>query len=380
MCGGTLGFEYDADEVLPDPSGHGVIGRWWRRLPVVRPDTAISLGEGATPLLRSRLFPAIALHWKDESRNPTGSHKDRAMALALTQARHQGALCSVVVSGGSTGLANAAYAARAGIPSIAVMQVGAPRGRIYPLSVYGSRLIEVDAGIDDLIEAVRQLAGRDGIYVCSTARSSNPYQAEACKTIAYEIAEQLGRAPDWIVLPVGGGGTMAAIVRGFEELRHAGRIQRLPRMAAVVPKAYDALRTALDAGIADAAGFAALPYGDDVPTILGKLAHGHPPDGVEALDALRRTEGRVVAVEDDEAVAGTHRIAAMDGLYLEPSSGVVVPAIESLLRAGIITTGETVVALGCGSGFRETFVLAERGALTLEAVGLGELESAIQRK
>ena len=369
-CDGPLGFEYAAADPRPDPAGKGPLGGYWRMLPLDRAADHVWLGEGNTPLLPSRLFAAITLHWKDESRNPTGSHKDRAMALAMTRARQHGARLSLVVSAGSTGLSNAAYAAAAGLPSVTLMQAGAPRQRIHPLSVYGSRLIEVDAGIDAIIEAARRLSGRDGIAVASTTRLSNPFQAEASKVIAYEIAAQLDGAPDWLVVPVGGGGTVAALWRGFQDLHRAGCIPKPPRIAAVVPKAYDALRAAFDQSITDARAFAALPYSDDVPTILTKLSHAHPPDGLEALAAVRESGGCVAAVEDEAALLGTHRTASTDGLYLEPSSGAVVPVIERLLQAGTIEPGASVVALGCGCGFRETFVMAQARPLRTERIAL----------
>ena len=122
--------------------------------------------------------------------------------MALTEARRAGARVSVVVSAGSTGLSNAAYAVRAGLRSVSLMSDGAPDPRVYPLSVYGSHLVEVSAGIDDIIAATCALAGHHGISVASTTRASNPFQAEGPKTIAYEVVEQLGWPPDWMVIPV----------------------------------------------------------------------------------------------------------------------------------------------------------------------------------
>lgn len=376
-CGGPLGFEYDFDQgttaAVPDNARSG-LWRWWRLLPVSPcPDEPVSLGEGATPLLASRLCPDVRLYWKDESRNPTGSHKDRAMALALTRGRLHGARRTLVVSAGSTGLANAAYAARAGLPSTTLVGHGVPRERLQPLQAYGTRLIEIDSGIDDVIEAARRFAGLDGTLVCSTTRTSNPYQAEAAKTIAYEVAEGAGGVPDWLFVPVGGGGTVAALLRGFQDWMAMGRSDRLPRIAAVVPTTYDALRAAWEQGIHDSERFANLPYRDDAPTILSKLSHAHPPDGMEALEAIRASQGVVAAVSDEEAAKAVGRVAATDGLYLEPSSCVVLPALERLIADGTVALGSSVVALACGGGHRETFVLAEREALRLERATIADI-------
>jgi threonine synthase len=375
-CGGSLGFGYDLADAAPDP-GFAGMWRYWRMLPVDAPLGLVTLGEGGTPLLASSLRKDLRLWWKDETRNPTGSHKDRALSLALTHARRVGARVSVVVSAGSTGLSNAAYAARAGLASVTLIPAGAPAERVFPLSVYGSRLIEVAGGIDAIIAAARGLAGRGGIYVASTTRASNPVQAEAAKTIAHEIVRDMGDAPHWMVVPVGGGGTIAGLWRGFLEMRSLGRATRLPRLAAVVPGRYDALRAAFQAGVKSEAALLALDYRDDVPTLLTKLSHAHPPDGMEALAAVRASEGTVVAIDDDAAVAGSGRIAAADGLYLEPSSGVVAPGLDTLLAQGVIEPAATVVGLACGSGFRETFALMRGGAAPIEHVSLGDLAAAL---
>ncbi len=256
-CGEALGFEYDDDPAtaVPDPRFGASMWRHWCRLPVMDAEQVVTLGEGGTPLLRSALSARVALWWKDETRNPTGSHKDRALSLALTHARRLGARTSLVVSAGSTGLSNAAYAARAGMASVTLIPAGAPEARLYPLAFYGSRLIEVAGSIDELIGASQALAGRHEIALASTTRRSNPTQGEAAKTIAHEVVEQQGDAPDWMLVPVGGGGTIAALWRGFREACVGGTATRMPRLAAIVPAAYDALAVAWRQEVKDAKTF-----------------------------------------------------------------------------------------------------------------------------
>lgn len=350
------------------------------RLPIDPSISPVTLGEGGTPLLRSRLTADFAFYWKDETRNPTGSHKDRALSLAATHAVSLGARVMVVVSAGSTGLSNAAYAARAGLASVTLMGRAAPAERIYPAFALGSRLIELDCSIDDAIEGLRHLHGRDGFYVASTTRASNPVQAEAARTIAYEIVDDLGGAPDWMIIPTGGGGTIAAIFQGFADLLAERRIDRLPRLVAVVPSAYDGLRRALSENIRTEAAFAAMPYTDDVPTVLTKLSHGHPPDGMHALAALRASDGVVLAFADGPAIEAVRVIGQADGLYLEPSSAIVVPALDEMVRTGLIERGQQVVALACGSGFRETFVTSAARPHRLERSTLDGLPEALRRQ
>jgi threonine synthase len=348
----------------------GLIGRsMWRyrdHLPVPLDAAPVTLGEGGTPLVTSRLLPGIELYWKDETRNPTGSHKDRALSLAATDARRRGARSMVVVSAGSTGLSNAAYAAAAGLRGIAVMSAGAPPERVYPLHALGARLIAVDAGIDSLIRLVEGFNGRSGLYVASTTQSSNPVQAEAARTIAYELVEDLGRAPDILVVPVGGGGTLAAIHRGFRELCDGGVIAGLPRLVGVVPSRYDNLRVALARGIDDLDTLLALPAPRGGPTVLNKIAHDHAPDGVAALRALRESNGLVLAFDDAEALDAVREIGRVDGLYVEPSTAILLPALRALQARQGIWPGALVVALACGSGFRETSVLLDTRPITIE--------------
>lgn len=376
-CGGPLGFSYDLTAAVPDERQGSSMWRFWRRLPVPDPQGAVTLGEGGTPLIESRVTTAVALAWKDETRNPTGSHKDRALSLALTHALRQKARMSLVVSAGSTGLSNAAYAARAGLAAITLIPAGAPEPRLYPLSVYGARLIEVAAGIDELIEAARGLHGCNGIALAATTRRANPVQSEAAKTIAYEIVDQCGDAPDWVLMPTGGGGSIAALWRGFLESRQIGAARGVPRLAAIVPNSHDALAAAFRQGIADPGRFAALAYEDGGSALLAKLTHAHPPDGLEALAAVRESCGTVVVVDEAGALEGTRRIAARDGLYLEPSSGVLAPGLDWLIETGAIRPGARVIGVACGGGFRETFALAERAPFHLEHCELADLRSAL---
>ena len=363
---------------MDTPSGQTSMWRYRHLLPEMGEDP-VTMGEGLTPLVGSRLLPGIDLLWKDETRNPTGSHKDRALSLAATHARATGARTMVVVSAGSTGLSNAAYAARAGLRSVAVMSAGTPRERVYPLHALNSRLVAVDAGMDELIATVTGLAGQDGIYVASTTQSANRIQAEAARTIAFELVDDLGGAPDVLVVPVGGGGTLGAIHRGFVQMLEAGRINRLPQLIAVVPSTYDNLRVAHEAQIGDAAAFFSLPAPTGGPTVLNKIAHDHAPDGIEALRALRESGGAVCSFSDAEAIAAVREIGAADGLYLEPSSAILLPALRELQERGTIRAGQTVVALGCGSGFRETSVMLDAAPLAVETATLASLAESLAR-
>jgi threonine synthase len=370
-------FAFSRPPVLDFRQAGRSMWRFRERFPLDLAIPPVSLGEGGTPLIESRLLSSGRLFWKDETRNPTGSHKDRALSLAATEAKSRGARLMAVVSAGSTGLSNAAYARRAGLASLTLRGAGAPAERVYPVFALGSRLVAFDAGIDAVIAALNDVSGINGLYVCSTTRAANAVQAEGPKTIAYEIVEDLGRAPDWVIVPTGGGGTIAGIGQGFRDLLEAGLIERLPRLVAVVPTRYAALREALSRDIRERDAYFALPFRDDVATVLTKLAHAHPPDGPAALDALRESDGLVLAFDDAAAIEAVADIGAADGLYLEPSSAIVAPALKELDRSGRIGKADIVVALACGSGFRETFVTAAARPLRCEIATLADLPHLI---
>jgi threonine synthase len=357
------------------PAPERGIHRWRTWLPVPQFPDPVTLGEGGTPLIPARSLPGV--FWKAEFTNPTGSHKDRPLALAASHAVATGARTFAVFSAGSTGLSAAAYGARAGLPVAVVMTAGVPAARVRPLAALGARLFEVEAEIDKGIAALGALAGQNGLYVASTTRAVNAVQAEAGRSISYEIVEALGRAPDQVVVPTGGGGTLAAVHAGFVQLLGAGLIDALPRLIAVVPEKYDTLARALAARTFDEASFLALPPPDGGPTILNKIAHDHPPDGVEALAALRDSGGAVLAIPEAEALAAVTELGAAEGLYLEPSSAIALPALRRLSAAGSLGPSSVTVVLACGSGFRETHVMLDHPAPAPTRLSLGDLGPAL---
>lgn len=366
-CGGPLGFTYDYAHARLDSGTRRSMWRFADLLPVRNARQIVTLEEGGTPLLESRLDVGCRLYFKDETRNPTGSQKDRALSVALTKAREFHVGAAMVVSTGSVALSCAAYAARAGIRCGVVMTADAPPERVFPVAVLGAQIFQMEGPIEASLTLLQHACTQYDLYEASTYRRGNPYQNEGIKTIGFEIYLDLGRVPDWVVVPVGGGGTLAAIWRAFGELQAMGLINRKPRLLAIQPRHYNALEIALERGLTTEDELATMPVIEVPPTILVKLQHTYVPDGVEALNAIRESNGVVMSVPDDVVVDAQARLGAADGLYVEPSSAVVVPAIEQLIEAGRITAGETVVACLTGSGFRETSVsMALRPAQTIK--------------
>ena len=377
VCAGPLGFRYSYRDVRWDDRFEGSMWRYWPLLPVDGPNGAVTLGEGGTPLLPAQSFGRRQVYLKDETRNPTGSHKDRSLSVAITHAKAVGADVSVIVSTGSAGISNAALAARAGMRSVVVMTEGTPPERLYPMFGLGAVLLEVSAQIDPIVEGVISVCRAHGLYLSTTSRESNPYQSEGNKTIAFEIVEELGRAPDWVVVPVGGGGTVSGVWRGFRDCRALGLIDTLPRMVGVVPRDYNALEAAFERGLEQWEDVLALPYDNLPPSILVKLAHSYPPDGMEALRAIRSSKGFFISVTDDEALAAQAACGRREGLFVEPSTGACLAGTTRLTDSGQVRPEDVVVAIVSGSGYRETACTMDSRPLRKQSVSLEELSGAL---
>jgi threonine synthase len=257
------------------------------------------------------------------------------------------------------------------------MSQGTPAARVYPMYALGSTVLEVDGAIDRIIDQVIETCREQGLYLSSTSRGSNPYQGEGNKTIAYEVVEQLGRAPDCMVVPVGGGGTIAGILRGFQDLQALGHIGATPRMIGVVPKDYNILEVAFERGLETWDEVLQLDYDERPPSLLVKLAHNYPPDGMEAIEAVRASRGFFLAVSDEDALQAQERVGRTEGLYIEPSTGACLAGVQQLLDADEVQADDVVVALVSGSGYRETMVTMEQRPLRKLSITADELAATL---
>jgi threonine synthase len=358
-CRRTPSFDYEPGPLVVE--GAVGIDRYEHVLPLVHDDDLppIDLPAGGTPLLSVPMdFGGVRVWVKDETRNGTGSHKDRQLAISMRHARAAGHRTSLIVSAGSTGLSHAAYAARCGIDSIVFMSGTHPASRSAPLKMYGSSVIQVDEQIDELIDHVEAVAQQLDLYHTTTGIQYNSYQAEGPRSIAYEIDEQLGGAPAAIVVAVGGGGTLRGIHDGFEFLRQRGLVERVPRMVGVVPRLWNSLQVAYETGVTRQED---VPFIDPGPAqgdaILSKLAHAKPPDAESALFAVRESGGTVLSVTDEDALDSTRWLAERAGVLVEPASGSAVAGLRAYLPQ--LEPGDDIVLVATGSGYRELPLLAD---------------------
>jgi threonine synthase len=332
--------------------------RYRQRLPVDPTTAIVSLDEGGTPLLRAEHQTGFELFLKNETMNPTGSHKDRALSIGITKAREFGFDTCMLYSDGSAALSSAAYAARAGMRNIALVPQGASDNRLLPLMVYNSVVLEFVGEAADALDWVHEACQLLGIYETSTYRKANPYESEGPKTISYEIFEALGQAPDWVVVPVGGGGTLAGIWRGFCDLHKSALTRKIPRVVGVLPKGYRLLQLGLTGGVETDEDLRKLADFDVPETAQVKIAMSWPPDGIEAILAVKESQGQFLFGSDKEAWKAQQTLGAREGIYSEVSAATALVGVEKLRKQGSIAAGEKVVAVVTGSGYRETAELS----------------------
>lgn len=375
-CPGDIQFDYP-QRARQLPAGARSMWDFGDRLPVREARNVVSLGEGMTPLLPARSFPDRSVYWKNEGANPTGSQKDRALSVAISVAREHGFERVVTASTGSVGLACAAYCARAALPCVVLVPKSTPVERLRPIIAFGAKVVLVDTTFEH-IEYV--LATLDPLrwYQASTIQRRNCYQSEGPKTIAYEIVLQMGRAPDWLVVPVGGGGTLFGIWKGFDELHRDALIDRMPRLLGVHARSFNFLERVGIVATIDESAVAPLIPDEREATVLRNLKHGFPPDAHSAMRALHATNGRVTSVTDDEALSAQLAFARREGILCEPSAAVVPVAVARAIDQGWIGHGESVVGIVTGSGLREPGVLSHLEPHYATAIDEAELERIVR--
>ncbi|MDE3193975.1 MAG: pyridoxal-phosphate dependent enzyme [Chloroflexota bacterium] len=375
--GVNLEVEYDGRvapaRVAPQGAPRG-LWRWADALPLPA-GSAISLGEGATPLLAlARLGAEIGLdlRGKNESVEPTWSFKDRLATVAISWARARGIRGIATSSSGNAGAAAAAYAAKAGLPCVVFTTRAFPGTMQRFMRSYGAMVVATPTAPDrwTLNRVVASEWGWMAISnVVDPPVGSHPIAVEGCKTIAYEIAEDLGwKAPDAVVVPVAYGDALSGIARGFAELHAAGLVARVPRLIAV--EAYPTLSRAL-------AEDAEAPVRVEA---TGSRAYSvATPRGTwQALRAIRSTQGTAVAVSDDEALAAQKDLREREGLLLELSAAMPLAAVRRLARSGGLSRSDTVVLLLTSSGLKDLEVTDTRGELPLAEPRLDDLRRVLK--
>ncbi|WP_406635603.1 threonine synthase [Amycolatopsis sp. WGS_07] len=327
------------------------IWRYKRLLPVPSNVEEIPNTEpGCTRLVRAdRLAKALGLKslWvKDDTGNPTHSFKDRVVAVALAAAREFGFEVLACPSTGNLANATAAAAARAGWRSVVLIPKSLERAKILTTAVYDGDLIAVDGNYDDVNRLATELAGEHPKWAFVNV-NVRPYYSEGSKTLAYEVAEQLGwRIPEQIVVPIASGSQLTKVDKGFRELGQLGLVDASPY------KVFGAQAT----GCSPVS--TAYRNGHDVvqpvkpDTIARSLAIGNPADGPYVLDVVNRTGGAIEDVTDEEVVEGIRLLARTEGIFTETAGGVTVATAKKLVETGKLDPEAETVLLITGDGLK----------------------------
>ncbi len=369
-CAGAFYVRYDLsklrgvanrEQISRDATSNSWAGMWRYRsvLPEVTP---VTLGEGWTPVIRSKRYQNALL--KEEGANPTGSFKARGLALAVTMAKHYGLRKLAVPSAGNAAGALAAYAAAAGIEANIFMPKDVPFANYVEAELYGANVTLVDGLISDCGRMVAERKEKEGWFDISTLKE--PFRVEGKKTMGYELVEQLGwEYPDAVFYPTGGGVGLIGMWKAFAELEELGWVKpgKRPKMIAVQSSGCAPMERAFKEGgtvskmWADAATFASglrvpKPYGDYI-----------------MLEILKESGGAALAFSDEVILASLQDWARHEGIFLSPEGAAATAAYDHLLATGFLKPQDRVVLFNTGSGLKYTDVTAEAAGLHRPKLG-----------
>ena len=320
----------------------GVIEAYRDFLPVSDKTPIVTLHEGNTPLVPApRLGEAtdarMQIFLKCEGFNPTGSFKDRGMTVAMSKALETGSRAVICASTGNTSASAAAFAARAGIRAFVMVPKGSVAlGKLSQAAIHGAKVLMVDGNFDQALTIVRQIAER---YPVTLVNSVNPFRLEGQKTGAFEVCDQLGRAPDYHLIPVGNAGNITAYWRGYREYHRAGRVKELPRMIGF-----------------QAAGAAPIFENrviEEPRTVATAIKIGNPASWGPALEAMKDSRGWIDIVTDEEILRAYRLLAHEEGIFMEPASAATVAGLIKLVKAGRFEPGSTLVLTLTGHGLKD---------------------------
>ncbi len=320
----------------------GLIERYRDRLPVHDDTRIISLGEGNTPLIRLNNIPRdlgveVDIYVKYEGLNPTGSFKDRGMTMAVTRAVEEGSRAIICASTGNTSASAAAYAARAGITAFVLIPEGKiALGKLAQAMMEGAVVLQIRGNFDDGMRLVKEVAESAPVAIVN---SINPYRLQGQKTAAFEIIEELGRAPDFHCIPVGNAGNISAHWMGYTEYFEHGIVNNRPVMCG-----YQA---------SGAAPFLRGEMVDEPETVATAIRIGHPQSWDKAWAVQKESGGWFDELSDEEILAAQKRLAEREGIFCEPASAASLGGALRDIEGGRIPAGSTVVCTLTGHGLKD---------------------------
>lgn len=347
-------------------------------LPITEDGSLPALPVGDTPLLEvPRLSEKLGmphLFLKDDTRNPSGSTKDRASLLVVAKAIEYGCDTVATASTGNAGSALAAVGASAGLRAVVLVPATAPPAKLAQMQSYGAAVVPVDGSYDEAFELCSSACNEFGWYNRSTAL--NPFTIEGKKTAALEIAAAMAPdAPDAVLVPSGDGVILAGIAKGFKDLEKAGLIERRPRLIAVQPEGSSAIVRSLHAGADHATSM------DGASSVADSLTVEMPRNAIACLKEIRASGGGGVVVSDTAILSSISRLASSTGVFAEPAGAAALAGLDAALEEGLVDRDERVVLMITGTGLKDVAAAAsavpplEAVAATLDGVKRAVSES-----
>ena len=343
----------------------GVLTRYRDFLPITSTTPLITLGEGDTPLVRSRTLEKELgcgeLYFKLEGCNPTGSFKDRGMVVAVAKAAENGSSSIICASTGNTSASAAAYGARFGLKTIVIIPKGKiAMGKLAQAIIYNAQIMGIRGNFDQALQIVRTLTQK---YPVTLVNSINPNRIEGQKTAAFEIVDDLGDAPDYLFIPVGNAGNITAYWKGFVEYHRIGKASHTPKMMGF-----------------QAAGAAPIVRGKIVKrpkTIATAIRIGNPASWQKAVAARDESAGIIDCVTDDEILNAYKLAATKEGIFGEPASAASLAGLIKLAKKQDFS-GKKVVCIVTGMGLKDPGVPAKYAQLPIELpADLAAVEKAL---
>ena len=319
----------------------GVLERYKKFLPINDSTPIFTLGEGDTPLIKSRNIAKTIgcdnLYFKLEGSNPTGSFKDRGMVVAVVKAMENGVKNIVCASTGNTSASAAAYGAYLGLQTSIIVPKGKiATGKLAQAVAYGARIIMIDGNFDKALKIAIQLSGNNPIELVN---SVNPYRIEGQKTAAFEIIDDMGTSPDTLFIPVGNAGNITAYWKGFLEYHNKNKSDKLPEI-----HGYQAERSA---------PIVNNKIIENPETIASAIRIGNPASWKEAINARDESNGLIDSVTDDEIYSAYKMLASTEGIFCEPASAASLAGLLKEIKNDVNYESKIIVCVLTGNGLKD---------------------------
>ena len=383
FCFGPLEVNYDleaAKGVVTRESIEAGPNSMWRYAALL-PDPGeepVDLGAGWTPLRRAtRLGEVLGVKelWlKDDTRNPTGSFKDRVVSCALSSARRLGFTTAACASTGNLATSVAAHAAFIGWPSVTIIPSDLEKSKIAMTAIFGGTVLGVEGNYDDVNRLCVELVAEHPDWAFANV-NLRPYYAEGSKTLAFEITEQLGwKLPAQVVVPVASGSQLTKVAKGFNEFIELGLVE------GPAPILFGAQATGCSPVATAFAEGAEVITPQRPNTIARSLAIGNPADGPYVLDELRTHGGDIGSVPDSEILECIELLAKTEGVFAETAGGVTIASLRQMIKRGTIDPNKSIVAIISGHGLKTLDAVVDTAVVTATIKpSLAAAEEAIAR-